>query len=88
VNAIETAIDRIKTVGDIGKEQGRIMFKQAEKSMTQHFVRTVADKHVFVRKIEMGCDGIFQQVRIGVGIQSQTFACVAQLGLNGGHDPG
>ncbi len=80
---VQAAIGRIKTVADVREQDGVLMLQQGLERMRQHFVGTVADKHVGRRYPVRGIlfrQRQFQRLGIRIGVQPQV---VAQFGAHG-----
>ncbi len=73
-NVVEAAVHRIKTVGDVRKQYRRFVFQQAEEHMRQHFVGTVADKHMIRGQAVAFGNCSAQAVAGGIRIQAQRVA--------------
>ena len=71
-DAVEAAIDRVKAVSDVRKQNGRIVFQQRLEDMGQHFIRTIADKYLAGADLVALGNGVFQQVSVWIGIQAQA----------------
>ena len=51
LDAEQPTINRIETIGDVGKQQWPLLLEQCRKGKRQHFVRTIANKHVVGRDL-------------------------------------
>ena len=87
-NAVQTAVNRVKAVGDIGQQNRLVVFEQGHEGVCQHFVGTVTNKDL------RWCDGKFGKVRgnglleavgIGVRVEAQGRAVDTEFALHGGH---
>ena len=67
-DAEQAAIDRVETVGDVREQQRRIMLQQRGEGVGQHFVRAVADEHLFGSYLVVGGQGSAQRCRLWVWI--------------------
>ena len=80
LNIVQAAIHRIKTVGDIGKQDRLIVFQQRQKRVRQHLVGAVADKHLRKLYTMKFRNRFAQPVRMGVRVQPQA---VSRLQMQG-----
>ena len=70
-DAEQPAIGGIEAVGDVGKQQRLVVLQQRGENEGEHFVRTVADKHLIRRQPVIGRQGRAQRGRLIVGIEPQ-----------------
>jgi hypothetical protein len=79
---VQTAVDRIEAVGDVGKENRSFVLEQRHEHMRQHFIRAVADEDLLRRDAEIGKargNGFLEAIGARIRVQAQPFAAVHQL---------
>ena len=85
VDAVKGAIHRVEAVGDVGKEDRLRLIEQTHEDMGQHFVRAVADEHLARLQAMSFGDRRLQAFALGIRIQPQPGAVVAELVADGRH---
>jgi hypothetical protein len=65
----------IEAVGDVRKQQRLRLFQERDERMREHFVRTVADEHLFGFHTVICGERLAQLPRLGIGIEPQGVGC-------------
>jgi len=83
IDAVQLAIHGIEAVADVGEQQRRVMLEQGHEGQRQHFVGTVADKHLLAAQAVVGGQGLLQFAGRGVRVEAQ--AVVGGFAQDGQH---